>query len=55
MAMVAPSKGTVHRVSIVLKGPVSQKKYDNYKKAIAKLAKTYGADVTAARKHRGGK
>lgn len=55
MAAAAPSKGLVHRVTIELKGPVSQKKYDNYKRAIAKLAKTYGADVTSARKQKGGK
>lgn len=55
MAAVGPSKGEIHRVTVVLKGPVGQKKYDNYKRAIARLVKTYGADVTSARKQKGGK
>lgn len=52
MGNVAPGKGEVHRMTVELRGPVSQGKYVRYKAAVAKIARKFGARPKKGKKFR---
>lgn len=50
MGMAAPTPAEVHRLTLELKGGISQAKYVQYKKAVRSLAKKYGARIKDRKK-----
>ncbi len=52
MGMVAPTPAQVHRLTLEIKGGISQSTYVRYKRDVKKLAARYGAKITDMRKVR---
>ncbi len=50
MGMVAPTPAQVHRLTLELKGGISQKRYQAYKDGVKALAEKYGARIKDRKK-----